>query len=191
MRLVPAAPGVDLKTFRRSLGLSPDVTNTLDVKKVKAVCGEMAKGFSMFAACGKFRVPIGTMKQWLEEYPEVREAMDMAKMGRVHRIEEQLLDKTSKHPQVVASIFALKNVKPDEWSDRPETNTGLASNITIVTGVPEQAAPIVDQSGAAIEQQQELTLKVQVGNASQEIPQENRGAGGPDQLPSGPDVHSG
>jgi hypothetical protein len=124
---------------RNSHGLPLPPKYKKSYRKVQAVCGMMARGYSRSAAAGKAGIGLAELASLANEFPIVRDKLDLAKLQRLHHLETGFLDEKAKMPQVVARIFALKNANSDEWQDNPGRGyaPGLSQNITVITGVPE------------------------------------------------------
>lgn len=141
-RKMVRAPGASQTAVRASYGLPP--VKKVDMRTVRRVCEHMARGLSLSAACGRAKVPVARMSDWIAEFPKVREAVGIAKLERLALLEEGLLKNDAKMPQIVARIFALKNADPTEWQENPKNGPsvpGLQQNITVITGVPEAPDP--------------------------------------------------
>ncbi len=137
----PRAPGARASSYRYAMTGKRDAG--LDWGRLGPVLVGIESGLTLSASCGKHRVPFHQVRDWMDNYPVVREAVEMAKLGRLARLEERLLDTGAKMPQVVSAIFALKNADSELWREDPTkggSGTGLANNIVIVTGVPDRVS---------------------------------------------------
>ena len=149
------APGASDVAYKAAYGLpSP---KRLDWARVNDVCRYMAEGYSKSAACGLAGLAYNVLVDWEDAFPAVREALGQGKLQRLAKLEGMLLADGQKMPQVVASIFALKNADPNEWKENPDKGQvapGLQQNITIITGVPEAPAKqtIEHETAPALEQ---------------------------------------
>ncbi len=72
------------------------------------------------------RLGIGktTYYRWLNEFPELREAVKRGKESTDFAVEQALLKKALKG-DVTAQIFWLKNRKPRFWRDKPNPETAV------------------------------------------------------------------
>jgi hypothetical protein len=67
-----------------------------------------------------------TIKRWMDEHEEFREAVARGRAARVLALERQMLG--SKNTAVVnACRFALVNAAPDEWREKPVVESGEAA----------------------------------------------------------------
>lgn len=83
----------------------------------------MRAGFSLTAFAGMIGVARSTINEWMEGFPEFSEAVSRAKAARLLHWEEAAIGiaKTGAGPgAATVVIFGLKNMAPDEYSDRQE-----------------------------------------------------------------------
>jgi hypothetical protein len=73
-------------------------------------------GISVTAFAGVVGVDVDTIKEWRKVHPEFSAACHRAKGARILWWELKL-GRSRKGAETTASIFALKNVAPDEWRD--------------------------------------------------------------------------
>jgi len=79
----------------------------------------MAKGHTLTAASGKFRVTRKTIYNWMEEYPEFKEAVEVA-FAAGQAFKEEGLYGAKTPVDTTKFIFALKTSKSGDWK---ETNS--------------------------------------------------------------------
>ena len=79
----------------------------------------MSTGLSLTAFAGEIGVSRETVNEWRRVHPEFSAAV---KIGQAKRalVWEQKLMSAGIGPHVTSTIFALKNIDPDEWRDRHE-----------------------------------------------------------------------
>jgi hypothetical protein len=85
------------------------------------VMEDMAKGFSLTAFAGLIGVNRDTIHAWMKEHPDFSEAVTRAKAARLRNWEEVALKMrtTGGGPGgATITVFGLKNMGDDEWSDR-------------------------------------------------------------------------
>ena len=160
------APGASLTSQRASYGLPSK--EKVDRVKVGKIAELMAEGYSRGAATGQVGLGTEVVAGWENKFPDVREVLDLARLRRLYKLETGFLDETSKMPQIVARIFALKNADPENWQERQGNfAVGLSANITVVTGVPEPNTQIEatpnQEALPAPELSQEMPMEVAHG----------------------------
>jgi hypothetical protein len=96
------------------------------------VIEHMAQGYSLTAFAGLVRVAVDTVYRWIALHSEFSEAVSRARPTRVFWLENKLLHST-KHAQVSAAMFGLRNAAPDEWRDvkyQEHSHTVKAESLT-------------------------------------------------------------
>jgi hypothetical protein len=77
---------------------------------------EMAKGISVSAFAGIIGVARATVFQWIKTFPDFSDAVSRAQAAQQLAWELKLI-RSKKGAETMASIFALKNIAPDQWRD--------------------------------------------------------------------------
>ena len=82
----------------------------------------MSEGFSLTAFAGEIGVARSTINEWMDEYPEFSEAVKKGK-AKCALAWERLGIKNARDGQGNATsiIFGLKNMAPDDWREKSET----------------------------------------------------------------------
>lgn len=103
-----------------------------DPKFCDMVIEDMAKGYSLTAFAGLIGVNRDTIDQWRKDYPEFSEAVTRAKAARLRDWETVAIDMRTKGGGpggATITVFGLKNMGGDEWTDKSEVkNTGDPAN---------------------------------------------------------------
>jgi predicted transcriptional regulator len=84
------------------------------------VVEQMAQGISLGAFAGVIRVSRETVYAWVREHREFSDAVSRARAAQQLAWELKLY-RARKGAEVTASIFALKNIAPDQWRDLKQT----------------------------------------------------------------------
>ncbi len=87
------------------------------------VVSHMAEGASLTSFAAEVDVARSTINEWMEQHPEFSEAVKRAKAKCAAWWEKRGRDGAEKGAQPGANtliIFGLKNMAPDEWSDKQE-----------------------------------------------------------------------
>lgn len=79
----------------------------------------MAQGFSVSAFAGKISVTAECISHWRQVKKEFSEAVKRGTQKRILFWEGRLPGTSGK--DAVPTIFALKNIDPENWKDRHET----------------------------------------------------------------------
>jgi hypothetical protein len=127
-------------------------------------------GYSLTAAAAKLDVSRDTLNEWATVHPEFSHAMKRAKALAGSRWEQrasELTDKGGSGGQVAMTIFALKNLAPDDFKDKLET---VHSGTLTLAALVEQAHAQIADRGQTIEGE---TVKADTSSAKP--PQEDRG----------------
>jgi hypothetical protein len=99
----------------------------------------MAQGYSLAAFAGSIRHSKAQIYNWISQYPDFAEAVEIARAARLVPWEGKL--KTSeKSGEVAATIFALKNSEPDEW--REVRYASFEHNVNLATLSDDQLLAI-------------------------------------------------
>ena len=96
------------------------------------VIEQMAQGISLGAFAGVIGMSKQTVYRWIREHADFSDAVARARAKQQLRWELKLLH-SRKGAEVMASIFALKNIAPDQWRDLKQTqhtHTVTASMLT-------------------------------------------------------------
>jgi hypothetical protein len=108
-------------------------------------------GYSLTSAAAKLDVSRDTLTEWGSVHPEFSAAMKRAKALAGNRWEQrasELTDKGGSGGQVAMTIFALKNLAPDDWKDKHET---VHSGTLTLAALVEQAHAQIADSAKTIE----------------------------------------
>jgi hypothetical protein len=99
----------------------------------------MAQGFSLAAFAGSIRHSKVAVYDWITQYPDFAAAVDVARAARLVPWENKL-KVSEKSGEVAATIFALKNVEPDEW--REVRYASFEHNVNLATLSDDQLLAI-------------------------------------------------
>nr|QIO34338.1 hypothetical protein HAP40_22340 [Bradyrhizobium sp. 1(2017)] len=80
------------------------------------VIEKMREGISLGAFAGVIGVSRDTVYRWVREHTDFSDAVSRARAGQQLAWELKLL-RSRKGAETSASIFALKNIAPDQWRD--------------------------------------------------------------------------
>jgi transposase-like protein len=84
------------------------------------VIEQMSKGISLGAFAGVIGMARETVYRWVREHREFHDAVSRARAAQQLAWELKLLH-SRKGAETMASIFALKNIAPDQWRDLKQT----------------------------------------------------------------------
>lgn len=90
--------------------------------------------------CG---ITAATLYEWKNRFPEISEALKKGKEVVDYEVENALLNKALSG-DITASIFWLKNRRPDKWRDKPPQDTGQEKRNNLLHAVKESAGEDVD-----------------------------------------------
>lgn len=90
--------------------------------------------------CG---ITAATLYDWKNRFPEISEALKKGKEVVDYEVENALLNKALSG-DVTASIFWLKNRRPDKWRDKPPQDTGQEKSNNLLHAVKESAGEDVN-----------------------------------------------
>lgn len=90
--------------------------------------------------CG---ITAATLYDWKNRFPEISEALKKGKEVVDYEVENALLNKALSG-DVTASIFWLKNRRPDKWRDKPPQDTGQEKSNNLLYAVKESAGEDVN-----------------------------------------------
>lgn len=76
----------------------------------------MGQGISVAAFAGTIGVACDTVYQWMKRHAEFADAVSRARAKQLLAWEQKLI-RSKKGAETMASIFALKNIAPDQWRD--------------------------------------------------------------------------
>jgi hypothetical protein len=93
------------------------VLNTDTIAKIREA---RANGATFETISNALGVSRPTLRKWINETPELKEAVIDGEAGAVEKVENELFNQCMAG-NLTAIIFFLKNRKPDKWSDRPKT----------------------------------------------------------------------
>lgn len=108
-----------------------------------AVIEDGKLGYSLTAFAATISVDRDTLKEWANVHPEFSAAVKEHKAHRARRWEGRLDtigEKGGGQGSAVATIFALKNIAPDEWRDRVE-HTGADGGPLEISWMAPTSAP--------------------------------------------------
>lgn len=92
------------------------------------------------ANCG---ITATTLYDWKNRFPEISEALKKGKEVVDYEVENALLKKAM-GGDVTASIFWLKNRRPDKWRDKPGQGAGDTKDNNLLHAMRESAEEDVD-----------------------------------------------
>lgn len=84
-----------------------------------------------------------TLYAWKKEHEEISEALKKGKEVVDYEVENALLKKAISG-DVTASIFWLKNRRPDKWRDKPPQDTGQEKSNNLLTAIERSAEEDMD-----------------------------------------------
>lgn len=85
----------------------------------------MASGLSLTAAAADLGFHRQRVYEWAEKYPELADAIGIARGKRLLFLERRLLKDDMPGPAITGTIFALKNADAEEWREKVvNENTG-------------------------------------------------------------------
>ena len=90
--------------------------------------------------CG---ITAATLYEWKNRFPEISEALKKGKEVVDYEVENALLNKALSG-DITASIFWLKNRRPDKWRDKPPQDTGQEKTNNLLHAVKESAEGDMD-----------------------------------------------
>ena len=126
----------------------------------------MAKGYSVTALAGKFRVSKQCVYEWMLANRDFGDAINIGRAARVGALEHKLLN-THIGVGVTAAIFALKNADPDEWQDR--YNTVSEVNVTVRAMTDEQLLDIAARAAQSRTIEHDPSLMLQHSNERERV----------------------
>lgn len=82
---------------------------------------ELAKGYGLAAACVALDIVKETAYEWANQYPDFSHAIKKGRQKSQKFWSKTLIDQSQKGGGIpTSSIFAMKNLFPEDWSDRKE-----------------------------------------------------------------------
>ena len=84
-----------------------------------------------------------TLYAWKKEHKEISEALKKGKEIVDYEVENALLKKAMSG-DVTASIFWLKNRRPDKWRDKPPQDTGQEKDNNLLDAVKASSEEDMD-----------------------------------------------
>lgn len=89
-----------------------------------------AKGYSLTAFAGHIRVSRACLNRWGEQYPEFKEALQIAKAARAECLEREAM--TSENSAFIGfRLKALPNCAPDDWRDTQSIEITQNINVAV------------------------------------------------------------
>lgn len=113
----------------------PDTVKKARKEKFLAELVTMEAAGNVLVACQRTGLSRSSMYDWKAEDPEFKEAWEKAvEKGKeilAEELENALRVAAVTNKNVTAIIFGLKNLRPDKWKDRTESDTTVKHTIDI------------------------------------------------------------
>jgi hypothetical protein len=112
------------------------------------VIDEMRRGISLGAFAGVIGMSRDTVYRWMREHPDFSDAVSRGRAAQQLCWELKLVH-SRKGAETAASIFALKNVAPDQWRDVKHQEHQHTVKVETLTdaqlyAIAGEKAPVVD-----------------------------------------------
>jgi hypothetical protein len=98
----------------------------------EALIDYMAKGFTLTAFAGSIRVSRETVYAWMSEHSDFSDAATRGKAAASNAWEARMME-AKRSAEAATSIFALKNINPDDWKEVRHNNLEVTHKLDQMT----------------------------------------------------------
>jgi len=104
-----------------------------------------ARGYSLTAFAGHIRVSRACLNRWGEQYPEFKEALQIAKAARAECLEREAMESESS-AFIGYRLKALPNCAPDDWRDTQsiEINQNINVAVTLAQALDSLSTRVIE-----------------------------------------------
>lgn len=129
----------------------------------KKILAHMSQGFSLTAAAAQEGIHRQRVYDWVEQYPDFKELVNLAKAMRQLHLEKEFLT-TTNSARVTALTLALTNAAKQDWQGKQTLELTGKDGAPIQTEHTQTARLVIDSSNLNLDQ---LEMLKQAALASQ------------------------